>query len=88
MRPRPFEPAVDPLRFDRLPDAQARDPEVLRRLCGTYTMGPWVMYGHISHASDEILFVTLNKKGMADTAQYDDHFLGPDRFGIDGDKCF
>jgi CubicO group peptidase (beta-lactamase class C family) len=36
----PFEPSVGPLRFDRLPDARARDPEVLRRLCGTYTMGP------------------------------------------------
>ena len=36
----PFEPSVGPLRFDRLPDAPARDPEVLRRLCGTYTMGP------------------------------------------------
>jgi hypothetical protein len=36
----PFEPSVEPLRFDRLPDARARDPEVLRRLCGTYTMGP------------------------------------------------
>ena len=36
----PFEPSVDPLRFDRLPDAPARDPEVLRRLTGTYAMGP------------------------------------------------
>jgi Domain of unknown function (DUF3471)/Beta-lactamase len=36
----PFEPSVEPLRFDRLPDARARDPQVLRRLCGTYTMGP------------------------------------------------
>ena len=36
----PFEPSVGPLRFDRLPDARAQDPEVLRRLCGTYTMGP------------------------------------------------
>jgi CubicO group peptidase (beta-lactamase class C family) len=36
----PFEPTVEPLRFDRLPDPQARDPEVLRRLCGAYTMGP------------------------------------------------
>ena len=36
----PFEPSVGPLRFDRLPDARARDPEVLRRLCGTYIMGP------------------------------------------------
>ena len=36
----PFEPSVGPLRFGRLPDARAQDPEVLRRLCGTYTMGP------------------------------------------------
>src|SRR5579875_86558 len=36
----PFEPSVAPLAFARLPDDQARDPEVLRRLCGTYTMGP------------------------------------------------
>ena len=36
----PFEPSVEPLRFGRLPDARAQDPEVLRRLCGTYTMGP------------------------------------------------
>jgi CubicO group peptidase (beta-lactamase class C family) len=36
----PFEPSVEPLRFDRLPDVRARDPEVLHRLCGTYTMGP------------------------------------------------
>jgi CubicO group peptidase (beta-lactamase class C family) len=36
----PFEPSVEPLRFDALPDVRARDPEVLRRLCGTYTMGP------------------------------------------------
>jgi CubicO group peptidase (beta-lactamase class C family) len=36
----PFEPLVGPQQFDRLPDARAQDPEVLRRLCGTYTMGP------------------------------------------------
>ncbi len=36
----PFELSIEPLRFDRLPDARARDPEVLRRLCGAYTMGP------------------------------------------------
>ena len=35
----PFEPTVAPLRFDRLPDVQALDPEVLHRLCGTYTLG-------------------------------------------------
>jgi hypothetical protein len=33
-----FEPLVEPLRFDRRPDALG--PEVLRRLCGTYAMGP------------------------------------------------
>jgi CubicO group peptidase (beta-lactamase class C family) len=36
----PFEPSVEPLRFDRRPDDRARAPEVLRRLCGTYAMGP------------------------------------------------
>jgi hypothetical protein len=36
----PFEPAVEALRFDRLPDSAARDPEVARRLHGTYVMGP------------------------------------------------
>jgi Domain of unknown function (DUF3471) len=36
----PFEPSVEPLRFDRRPDTQAQDPEVLARLCGTYAMGP------------------------------------------------
>jgi hypothetical protein len=36
----PLEPSVDALRFSRLPDATARDPEVLSRLSGTYAMGP------------------------------------------------
>jgi CubicO group peptidase (beta-lactamase class C family) len=36
----PFEPSVEPLRFSRLPDTRAQDPEVLRRLCGRYAMGP------------------------------------------------
>ena len=36
----PFEPSVEPLRFDRLPDARATDPQLLPRLCGTYAMGP------------------------------------------------
>jgi CubicO group peptidase (beta-lactamase class C family) len=35
----PFEPSVEPQRFDRLPDSRAQDPEVLRRLCGSYAMG-------------------------------------------------
>ncbi|MGH3227121.1 MAG: hypothetical protein ACRDOA_00840 [Streptosporangiaceae bacterium] len=30
----PFEPLIEPQRFDRRPDASARDPEILRRLCG------------------------------------------------------
>jgi CubicO group peptidase (beta-lactamase class C family) len=33
-----FEPMVEPLRFDRRPDT--RGPEDLRRLCGSYAMGP------------------------------------------------
>jgi len=34
-----FESQVEPLRFDRRPDML--NPELLRRLCGTYTMGPF-----------------------------------------------
>ena len=52
----PFEPAVEPLRFDRLPDAHARDPEVLRRLCGTYVMGPIEIV--VTQKSDHVLSVT------------------------------
>jgi CubicO group peptidase (beta-lactamase class C family) len=33
-----FEPLVEPLRFDRRPDTPS--PELLRRLCGSYVMGP------------------------------------------------
>ena len=33
-----FEALVEPLRFDKRPEEQG--PEVLRRLCGTYAMGP------------------------------------------------
>ena len=36
----PFELSVGPQRFDRLPDTRAQDPDVLRRLCGEYAMGP------------------------------------------------
>jgi hypothetical protein len=52
----PFEPAVEALRFDRLPDAPARDPDVLRRLCGTYTMGP--MEITVAQKSGRVLTVT------------------------------
>lgn len=34
----PFEPSLEPLRFDRCPETPS--PDVLRRLCGTYAMGP------------------------------------------------
>jgi len=51
----PFEPTVGPIRFDRLPDAQARDPEVLRRLCGTYTMGPFSVV--VALTGDSVLTV-------------------------------
>jgi hypothetical protein len=52
----PFEPSVGPLRVDRLPDARARDPEVLRRLCGTYAMGPIEMV--VAQRSDHLLTIT------------------------------
>ena len=52
----PFEPAVEPLRFDRLPDAQARDPEVLGRLCGSYAMGPIEI--SVAKKSAQVLTVT------------------------------
>ncbi len=52
----PFEPSVEPLRFDRLPDARAQDPEVLRRLCGTYTMGPIEVV--VAQKGDRLLTVT------------------------------
>jgi CubicO group peptidase (beta-lactamase class C family) len=34
-----LEPLVEPLRFDKRPDATG--PEILGRLCGTYAMGPF-----------------------------------------------
>jgi CubicO group peptidase (beta-lactamase class C family) len=53
----PFEPSVEPLRFDRLPDARAKDPEVLRRLCGTYAMGPIEVV--VALRCDHVLTVTV-----------------------------
>jgi len=53
----PFELSVEPLRFDRLPDSGARDPEVLRRLCGTYAMGPIEIV--VAQKSDHVLTVTV-----------------------------
>jgi hypothetical protein len=53
----PLEPSVEPLQFHRLPDARARDPQVLRRLCGTYTMGPIEVA--VTQKSDHVLAVTM-----------------------------
>jgi CubicO group peptidase (beta-lactamase class C family) len=53
----PFEPLVEPLRFDRLPDARSRDPEVLRRLGGTYTMGPIEIV--VAQKNEDTLTVTV-----------------------------
>jgi hypothetical protein len=53
----PFELSVEPLRFDRLPDSGARDPEVLRRLCGTYAMGPIEIV--VAQKSDQVLNVSV-----------------------------
>ncbi len=52
----PFEPTLEPLRFDRLPDARARDPQVLRRLCGNYAMGPIEVV--VALRGDDVLTVT------------------------------
>lgn len=53
----PLEPSVEPLRFDRLPDTLSRDPEVLRRLCGTYTMGPIEVV--VAQKNEDTLTVTV-----------------------------
>lgn len=52
----PFEMLLEPFRFDRLPDSRARDPEVLRRLCGTYTLGPVELV--VAQKTDHVLTVT------------------------------
>ena len=52
----PFEISVDPLRFDRLPDTRARDPEVLARLCGAYLMGPIEIV--VAQRDDHVLTAT------------------------------
>ena len=52
----PLEPSVKPLRFDRRPDVRAQDPEVNRRLCGTYVMGPIEIV--IAQRGDQVLTAT------------------------------
>jgi hypothetical protein len=53
----PFEPSVEALRFDRRPDMSAQDPDLLRRLCGTYAMGPIEIV--IAQRDDNVLTATL-----------------------------
>jgi len=53
----PFEPLAEPQRFDRRPDASAQDPQVLRRLCGTYAMGPIEVV--VALRGDRVLTVTV-----------------------------
>jgi CubicO group peptidase (beta-lactamase class C family) len=53
----PFDPSVEPQRWERLADARAQDPEVLRRLCGTYAMGPIEVV--VAQKSDHVLTVTV-----------------------------
>ena len=53
----PFESLVEPQRFDRRPDASAQDPQVLRRLCGTYAMGPIEVV--VALRGDRVLTVTV-----------------------------
>ena len=36
----PFEPMVDPIRFERTPGKRMRDPAFLARLVGSYSLGP------------------------------------------------
>lgn len=36
----PFEPAVDPIRFEKQPDPRMRDPAYLARFAGAYALGP------------------------------------------------
>jgi hypothetical protein len=53
----PFESLLEPQRFDRRPDASAQDPEVLRRLCGTYVMGPIELV--VALPGDHVLTVAI-----------------------------
>jgi CubicO group peptidase (beta-lactamase class C family) len=53
----PFEQLIPAQRFDRLPDPLARDPEVLRQLCGTYAMGPIEVV--VAQPGDHVLTVTV-----------------------------
>jgi CubicO group peptidase (beta-lactamase class C family) len=68
-----LEPAVEPLRFDRRP--LALGPEVLRRLCGTYAMGPVEVT--VALRGERTLTVTAPGSPPLDLAP-----LGGLRFGV------
>jgi CubicO group peptidase (beta-lactamase class C family) len=52
----PFEPSLEPIRFDRLPDKA--DPETLKKLTGIYAMGPIEL--KVELKSDTILTIGLS----------------------------
>jgi CubicO group peptidase (beta-lactamase class C family) len=54
----PFEPSVETLKFDRLPDTRAKDPEVLRRLAGTYAMG--TIEVAVAQRGDQVLTASMS----------------------------
>ena len=51
----PFEATLEPLRFDRRPDTPG--PDVLKRLCGGYAMGPIKL--EVTMRGENALSVTL-----------------------------
>jgi len=71
-----FEPLVPALQFDRLPDGL--DPEVLRRLCGTYAMGPIEVV--VALRGDDVLTVST-PDGVSFELEPAGHRL---RFGLKG----
>jgi CubicO group peptidase (beta-lactamase class C family) len=72
----PFEPLVEPLRFERRPDTQG--PEVLRRLCGTYAMGPY----EVTVALRGERTLTVTQPGAPDSVPLDLEPIGGLRFGV------
>jgi CubicO group peptidase (beta-lactamase class C family) len=71
-----FESLVEPLRFNRRPDTL--NPETLRRLCGTYAMGPFEVT--VAFRGDRTLTVT--PPGSAGSSPLDLEPAGGLRFGV------
>jgi hypothetical protein len=68
-----FEALVEALRFDKLPDEQG--PDVLRRLCGSYAMGPIEIV--VALRGERTLTVTA-----PGSAPLDLELIGGLRFGV------